>query len=395
MVKTTALLQMVLLMAAAGAGSALPASAQPGTNCGNALITIRAHVARSDTRRLSRCAVAVLDNTPSGEVEALCGRLRTRGTGADLTDARSRSRIERRCRKALPDWLGDTCGGPGPDTGMPLFDGESAAQCAVTSAHCLAVDAVTSLIPDALDLVTRQHPANVGFDLGKSRMSFADCTDLPPATTSTTLGGITTTTLGAPTTTTLASPTTTMPGTTTTMPVTTTLAPTTTTTLAGGAAPVLVVTEIMSNPAAQSDSTGEYFELLNAGAQPVDMDGFEIRDDGTDAFVIDGPMIIPAGGRVVLGKSVTAAGGAVDYVYGSGMTLSNVDDEIVVIAGGEEVDRVAYDASFPLAAGRSLELKEDALDPIANDDAANWCESSTEIGDGDFGSPHGPSDCAP
>jgi hypothetical protein len=151
----------------------------------------------------------------------------------------------------------------------------------------------------------------------------------------------------------------------------------------------------MHNPAAQSDSLGEYIELYNAGAGAVDLAGLVVRDDGSDAFVIDASVIVPSGAYAVLGKSTSAAPGAVDYVFGTGMTLSNSDDEVVLVLDGLVVDRAVYDARFPLAAGKSLELRTAALDASANDDPGAWCAASVGLGNGDFGSPGTASSCPP
>ena len=98
-------------------------------------------------------------------------------------------------------------------------------------------------------------------------------------------------------------------------------------------------------------------------------------------------MTVAPGGYVVLGKSATAAGGLVDFVYGSGMALSNSSDEIILEIGGEVVDLIAYDSSFPLQAGIAAELSPNAETPEANDSGANWCAAVTDLGDGDLGSP--------
>ena len=63
-------------------------------------------------------------------------------------------------------------------------------------------------------------------------------------------------------------------------------------------APVVVINEIMNNPSAVSDSNGEWFEIFNPTAAAIDIDGWTIRDNGSDSFVIDngGPLLVPAGG---------------------------------------------------------------------------------------------------
>ncbi len=156
--------------------------------------------------------------------------------------------------------------------------------------------------------------------------------------------------------------------------------------------PDIVINEIMQNPSAVADDQGEWFELFNASDSDVDINGWAIKDDGSDSHTIDngGSLIISAGGYLVLGINgdiATNGGVNVDYVY-SGITLGNSDDEIVLIYsdGFTEVDRVNYDngATFPDPNGASMELNNPAND---NNDGTNWAEATSAFGDGDFGTP--------
>jgi hypothetical protein len=167
------------------------------------------------------------------------------------------------------------------------------------------------------------------------------------------------------------------------MPTTTT----TSTTVPEPQAPSLVITEIMPNPDAQSDSTGEYFEVLNTGAGAIDLLGATFRDDGSNSFTVGASLVAEPGQHIVFGRSETAADGLVDYVYGSAMSLANSADQIVIEIDGVVVDAVAYDAAFPLAVGASMSLDPGATTATANDTAANWCESTQPMTDGDRGSP--------
>jgi hypothetical protein len=161
--------------------------------------------------------------------------------------------------------------------------------------------------------------------------------------------------------------------------------------------PVVVIHEIMQNPNAVLDSDGEWFELLNAGAGPVDINGWTIADNDIDSQLIDngGPLVIPVGGFVVLGinaDSGTNGGVTVDYEY-SEFFLSNGADELVLFdGGGAEIDRVEWDGgpSFPDPTGASMALRDAALD---NNVGSSWCESVTLFGDGDLGTPGAANDC--
>lgn len=154
----------------------------------------------------------------------------------------------------------------------------------------------------------------------------------------------------------------------------------------------VVINEIMQNPAAVSDSAGEWFELFNTTAVGIDIEGWTIEDNDIDIHTINtgSSLVIPAGGYLILGNNSDsdANGGVmVDYVYGSEWFLSNGADEIVVLDQSLiEIDRVEYDGGtiFPDPSGASMSLANPMLD---NSVGTNWCTSSTVFGDGDLGTP--------
>jgi len=155
----------------------------------------------------------------------------------------------------------------------------------------------------------------------------------------------------------------------------------------------LVINEIMRDPAAVDDSSGEWFELYNADNVPVNLDGWTISDGDSDSHVISGTLLVAPGRYLVLGCNgdfVTNGGVDVDYTY-SGFFLDNTDDEIILRdSWGREVDRVGYDDSnFPNPSGASMELIDPAL---SNDEGNNWQAATVPYGDGDLGTPGGPND---
>ncbi|MFQ5398308.1 MAG: lamin tail domain-containing protein [Anaerolineae bacterium] len=160
----------------------------------------------------------------------------------------------------------------------------------------------------------------------------------------------------------------------------------------------VVINEIMQNPSAVSDSAGEWFELYNTTSSDIDINAWTIKDNDFNSHVINngGPLIIPAGGYLVLGNNTnTATNGGVNvaYSYGSNWYLSNSSDEVVLLDNtSTEIDRVEYDngATFPDPAGASMALRDPSLD---NNIGANWCTSSTTFGAGDSGTPGSANDC--
>jgi predicted extracellular nuclease len=160
----------------------------------------------------------------------------------------------------------------------------------------------------------------------------------------------------------------------------------------------VVINEIMQNPAAVGDSSGEWFELHNPSGIAVDIEGWTIQDNDSDSHVIanGGPLIVPAGGFLVLGNNTdsgTNGGATVDYNYGGSFFLGNSADELVLLDGGlVEWDRVEWDGgpAFPDPTGASMSLVDPALD---NNVGENWCESPTPFGDGDLGTPGAANNC--
>jgi hypothetical protein len=161
----------------------------------------------------------------------------------------------------------------------------------------------------------------------------------------------------------------------------------------------LIITEIMNNPAEVSDTVGEWFEVYNTTSSAIDMDGWTLRDDGSNTHVIDaatgGNTIVPANGYLVLGRSsdTNENGNApVDYAYGQdGHTLGNGSDEVVLELpdGMTEIARINYDGgdTFPDLTGESMQLDPGSLNSSDYDDGNNWCPSVSVYGDGDLGTP--------
>ena len=148
----------------------------------------------------------------------------------------------------------------------------------------------------------------------------------------------------------------------------------------------IVITEVMVNPAAVSDSYGEWLELYNADTVTISMLDWLLLGSGSDEHNVDSISIAP-GEYIVFGRnndSSVNGGYNADYEY-SGFQLANSEDEIILIDDeGRVADQVAYDSSFPYLSGASMYLKN-----IASDNAidTSWAMSETPYGDGDYGTP--------
>ena len=145
----------------------------------------------------------------------------------------------------------------------------------------------------------------------------------------------------------------------------------------------------MNNPSAVSDSDGEWFEVYNNGDVSHDLNGWTIKDNGSDSHVISSSLVINPGEFKVLSNNSnqsTNGGLVVDYQY-DGITLANGDDELVLIdPNGTVFDSVAYDGGpeFPDLNGASMGVIDSETD---NNIGSNWQASTTAYGDGDLGTP--------
>lgn len=164
----------------------------------------------------------------------------------------------------------------------------------------------------------------------------------------------------------------------------------------------ILINEIMQNPNAVYDSAGEWFEILNTTSSPIDIEGWIIKDDDTDSHTINNSgsgVIVPANSFFVLcrdSNSSTNGGFICDYQY-SGFTLANGADEVVIMEGATEIDRVNYDGGtlWPDPTGASMAYNVPDSGNPDNNIGANWYDSGAtdgapqapQYGNGDRGTP--------
>ncbi len=154
----------------------------------------------------------------------------------------------------------------------------------------------------------------------------------------------------------------------------------------------LVITEVMPNPSAVSDTVGEWFEVLVT--RDVDLNGVGL-DRAADAA---NPVVISSADcvRVTAGTNLLFARSADPGVNGglppvtrtfsfsllTGSATSPGDVRLVM--GATTLDSFLWTRS---TGGVSLQVDPSAADPVDNDDEANWCDGSVPYGAGDLGSP--------
>ena len=158
---------------------------------------------------------------------------------------------------------------------------------------------------------------------------------------------------------------------------------------APASAGAIVFTEVMAASQAGSGDRGEWFELTNTTDAPLDLGRCTITDDGSDIHDIAGPLVVPAGGALVLARSANSVenhGLAPDYIY-AGITLGNTADALNLNCDGTLIDRIAWTAGFSVA-GTARQLDRDLVNADANDLLDNWCAARASYGTaGKFGTP--------
>ncbi len=157
----------------------------------------------------------------------------------------------------------------------------------------------------------------------------------------------------------------------------------------------VIITEVLFDPDAVEDSAGEWFEVHNTTSVDVAICAdWTFQDDDSDSFVLPSgtQVFLPAGGYAVFARETdTSSNGGVpaDHGFATGMQLANGDDELVLLHGGTELDRIAWDdgVTFPDPTGASMSLDPGAYDHSDNDSGDNWCTATSTYGDGDRGTP--------
>ncbi len=167
----------------------------------------------------------------------------------------------------------------------------------------------------------------------------------------------------------------------------------------------LVFSEVMKNPLAVADTSGEYVEMTNVSGAAIDLRGCILRDNGADSFTIPDlqPLVVLDGAQIVFGRSedTSVNGGVpVDVAYGTSMVLNNGADALYLECGDVIVDQLIFNtAAFPNDNGRALQLNPLLTTAADNDIGASWCSSQLRFPagavSGDFGTPGEPNHACP
>ncbi|MDB4960364.1 MAG: hypothetical protein JWP01_363, partial [Myxococcales bacterium] len=156
----------------------------------------------------------------------------------------------------------------------------------------------------------------------------------------------------------------------------------------------LIITEVMPNPAAVSDTEGEWFEIKAIHAFDLNGVGLDRAGDTSNPTEISSAdcIHVTAGSYVVFAQNADIAmnGGlpagsvlgtfSFALVDGSGAAPGDVR----VMAGANVIDAISWTST---RSGKSHALDPDVADPIANDNETNFCDGMALYNAMDAGSP--------
>jgi hypothetical protein len=139
----------------------------------------------------------------------------------------------------------------------------------------------------------------------------------------------------------------------------------------------IVITEIMPNPAALNDGDGEWFEVRNTTAGPLQLGGCMFLDNqATPAmFPVTGSLIAPANGYLTFAIGATP-GFTPSFDYPDTWSLAQAGDEVRLVCGTTLIDSVVYTSTWPFSSGFSMSLSPGSTTAAANDVQANWCRGA-------------------
>ena len=151
----------------------------------------------------------------------------------------------------------------------------------------------------------------------------------------------------------------------------------------------LVISEIMSNPVTVFDYRGEWFEVYNNSGFTVNLNGLVVNSSNNAGFTVSESLLVDDGDYILFGANASSStnGGlpSIDIAYSYGDLSFGRRDDITISSSTTTIDSVTITSAYPDGVGASLSL--DTLSASANDQASNWCESTTGYGSGESGTP--------
>jgi len=156
----------------------------------------------------------------------------------------------------------------------------------------------------------------------------------------------------------------------------------------------LLITEIMHDPSALSDTDGEWFEIYNNSEHVVDLQNLILGRDDANRHIITDPVELSPAAYFVFTRSDLATEAINEYNYGSDILLPNTGAVLSIFNEGTETDPGALIFSvnyggenFPDNSGASISLNPNMLNAAEAILGTSWCTSTSVYSSGDFGTP--------
>jgi len=156
----------------------------------------------------------------------------------------------------------------------------------------------------------------------------------------------------------------------------------------------LVITEVMPNPGAVSDTEGEWFEILAINGFDLNGVGLDRAGDTSNPNVITSAdcIHVNAGSYAVFAKNADPGmnGGIPAGTIRGAFTFSLIDGSVAapgdvrIMAGTNVIDAITWTST---RSARSHALDPDIVDATGNDQESNFCDGTTVFGGGDLGTP--------
>jgi hypothetical protein len=156
----------------------------------------------------------------------------------------------------------------------------------------------------------------------------------------------------------------------------------------------VVITEVMPNPAAVPDADGEWFEVY--ALEDIDLNGVSIdrAGDSSAPTLVESPtcLKVSAGTYALFAKKTDMAinGGLPAAQIMGTFSFALIDGssttpgDVQILLGTTLLDSITWTST---RVGRSHQLAPERFDPIANDEASNFCDATTIYNDNNGGTP--------
>ena len=158
----------------------------------------------------------------------------------------------------------------------------------------------------------------------------------------------------------------------------------------------LAISELMHSP---TGSTTEYFELTNTTGQLLNLNGLTVTYQNsskvTRSFQVgEGsvPVVVARQGTFVLAHNkdlATNGGVSANYQYPDAIILDG-SGQFSLAHEFTPVADFLYTSSFPQTPGKAMNLASGVVGTFADASPWYWCDSTTALSGGDFGSPNAP-----